>query len=682
MTLSSLRKGAMFLAVALAFGAMAHSGELPVAALPVFGAAWLAALLGGERLARRMGAALNLATLALMGLLTAVWLAGTWDLILSSALFAGAIAANRLLARRTPADDGAIYLAALLMVAAGAVLTGTIAFGVYFAGFAVVVTFALALSLLERAAVEHDAPSAAVRRLLSRPLLGAVATLSVLSLVGAIAVFFFFPRFTTGFLGRRAAAGRPTSGFSETMRLGGFGTVKDDPRVVAHVTLAPDPGADRLELRWRGRAFERFDGRTWLPTTGRPTLPSRRVPLAERSEPARELEVEILPDGGSPAVFLPEGAFEVSSPRRIPVRGPPRTLFFETDALGNVALQPRPEMGYGYQVLAGAKATAARGLGDAYPEDVAARCLALPPGLDPRVPALAREWTAGLADPLDKALAIERRLGQGYSYTLDLPGDRPDPIAHFLLERKAGHCEFFASAMTVLLRSVGVPARNASGYFGGQRTGPGEYVLRAGDAHAWTEVYFPQVGFVVFDPTPPAARPSSASSWRQRWADTVDRMQAAWLRLVIDYSYREQFAGASAAAQAVLGIVRRIQGGKSPPVLRILAALAAVVLGFWAARRLWRSGDAGARRSAGAVPLGAREAVLLYRALLKKLARRGIAKRPGQTPRELVEALGAARRPEHAVAAEVVERYLEARFGGRTLAASERERLRQAVKAL
>jgi transglutaminase-like putative cysteine protease len=680
--LQSLRKAASFLALGLAFGSMAHTGELPLFVLPLWGAVWVAALLTDGSLAQRLGSAITWLTVAALAGALAGWLSGAFDLVVAAGLFACAVSANRLLSRRTAADDAPLYLTALMMVAAGAALSGSIAYGAYFAGFAVTATFALTLSHLERVATEYDAPPSAVRRLVSAPLLLAVGALSVFALLGSIVVFFGFPRFTTGFLAPMLGHRSPTVGYSDSMRLDGIGTVKDDPRVVAHLAVSPDPLVEGLEMHWRGRAFERFDGRAWL-GSGKELLPQRQLTLAPASDRAmRQVEVEILPEGGSPAVFLPEGTAGVSEPRRIPPRRLAPTLFFFADELGNVRLQPAPDMGYGYHLVAQEPRRELARLGTDYPEDIRRRCLEPIAGLDPRIADLARRWTSGLTDPLDKAQAIERELSKGYAYTLELPGETADPIANFLFERRKGHCEFFASALTLLLRSVDVPARNASGYFGGQRVGEGQYVLRAGDAHAWTEVYFPGAGFVAFDPTPAQARLSSASGWRQKWADLVDKAQAGWLQKVIDYSIRDQVEGVSGLAQAVGGMLTRLHGGGGLPWKRILSAAGVLALAIWVARRLWEGGRPARARMDRRLSAEARDAVKLYRALLARLKKRGIQKRPGQTPRELVAELRSKRRPETAVAEEVTERYLAARFGGRPLGPAEQSRLRRAVREL
>src|SRR5262249_15046520 len=145
-----------------------------------------------------------------------------------------------------------------------------------------------------------------------------------------------------------------------------------------------------------------------------------------------------------------------------------------------------------------------RALPAVYPVQVIHTYLQLPP-LDPRIKALADQISSNSKNPYDKAANIQRYLISHYGYTLDLSGTHgDDPLADFLFVRRAGHCEYFASAMTVMLRAEGVPARYVTGFSPGEYNDVGgDYIIRESDAHAWVEVYFPQYGWLPFDPTPP-----------------------------------------------------------------------------------------------------------------------------------------------------------------------------------
>ncbi|ELY44733.1 transglutaminase TgpA family protein [Natronorubrum tibetense] len=133
------------------------------------------------------------------------------------------------------------------------------------------------------------------------------------------------------------------------------------------------------------------------------------------------------------------------------------------------------------------------------------------------------EITADADNPYDKAVAIEGHLRSTKDYSLDV--DRPDGnvAEEFLFEMDEGYCVYFATAMTQMLRAEDVPARYVTGYTAGQQVDDDEYVVRGTDAHAWVEVYFPDHGWVAFEPTPPGPRDEAhAESVEQARSDGVD----------------------------------------------------------------------------------------------------------------------------------------------------------------
>ncbi len=153
-----------------------------------------------------------------------------------------------------------------------------------------------------------------------------------------------------------------------------------------------------------------------------------------------------------------------------------------------------------------------RGAGTEYPDWVVPRYLQLPDSLPDDVRQLAEQWTEGLETPYDKAKTIEAWLREiPYNTQIEGPGLREDGVYYFLFEVREGYCQYYASAMVVMLRAVGVPTRYVHGY---RETDPegGVYHLLESDGHAWPEVYFPGYGWIEFEPTggePPLNRPSS-----------------------------------------------------------------------------------------------------------------------------------------------------------------------------
>ena len=118
---------------------------------------------------------------------------------------------------------------------------------------------------------------------------------------------------------------------------------------------------------------------------------------------------------------------------------------------------------------------------------------------------------ADAENPYDQAAAIEQYLIEEYDYSLGVEKPDGDVADAFLFEMDAGYCTYFATTMVAMLRSQGIPAQFATGYSEGERVGGDRYVVRGQDAHAWVKVYFPEHGWVEFDPTPPSERDEARS---------------------------------------------------------------------------------------------------------------------------------------------------------------------------
>jgi hypothetical protein len=147
-----------------------------------------------------------------------------------------------------------------------------------------------------------------------------------------------------------------------------------------------------------------------------------------------------------------------------------------------------------------------------YPDWIAGRYLQLPSALPERVTQLAQGVVASHGNPYDQANAIQDYLRSTIEYREDIeaPPEGSDPIDHFLFESRQGYCNYYASSMVVMARAVGIPARLAAGYVGGELdVESGRYLVREHNTHAWVEVYFPGFGWVEFEPTasePPIPR--------------------------------------------------------------------------------------------------------------------------------------------------------------------------------
>jgi hypothetical protein len=158
---------------------------------------------------------------------------------------------------------------------------------------------------------------------------------------------------------------------------------------------------------------------------------------------------------------------------------------------------------------------------------------------------------------------VEAFLRRNYQYTLSLtwdPGDQP--LSAFLFEARSGHCEYFASAMAVLLRAAGVPTRLVNGFLMGEYNPVGDvYIVRQSDAHSWVEVYLPGAGWTEFDPTPAGTNEPDAGLVAQL-ANYADAMRFFWNNYILAYDSDSQAYLFRSAQESVESLQRSIQGQK------------------------------------------------------------------------------------------------------------------------
>jgi hypothetical protein len=280
----------------------------------------------------------------------------------------------------------------------------------------------------------------------------------------------------------------------------------------------------------------------------------------------------------------------------------------------------------------------------------------MPPRLDARIAQMARQVTESADNNYDRALLLERYLMTNYEYTLQLPRTVPqDPLADFLFVRKRGHCEYFASSMAIMLRTLGIPSRVVNGF----RTSEfndltSNYVIRASSAHSWVEAYFPGSGWISFDPTPGAAR-TATTGW-SRMLLYVDAMASFWREWVVNYDVNHQRAIGEGAMQgsrllverarlwvqshyaALLNIARHAQHRvtESPKRWTALGIVLALLLLVTTNARLllrWIQ-EHKLRRHPEEAPQ--RAAALWYKKMTRLMARKGWRKTPAQTPQEFL----------------------------------------------
>jgi len=639
--------------------------------------------------------------------------------------FAALLQIVRLATRRGAAHDQQIIVLALLHFVAGTVLGGGLTYGLCFLGFLIVAPGALVLSHLrrevegnyrqgarDRTGLPVDVPRILrSRRVVGRGFLAATCLLSVPILVFTTALFILFPRVGLSLLLLNHPHAGRMIGFSDHVDLGDVGVLRDDPTIALRFELSdlPDPPPTRLSLKLRGTAFDSYDGRAWARAPREPGQlehgpeTSDLVALFRSPDPARDHVIRIdLEPIDPPVVFLPPRAvaLRIKAQNQILLGEP---LAIQRGADDELRYSGSDARGLRYDVYIAGEA-------EALPEQLAAkersRYLALPGDLPDRVSALAHQWTDALPTPEAKARAIEDHLRREYGYDLKSPSQgKPQPVDHFLFESKRGHCEFFSTAMALMLRSVGIPSRNVTGFVGGTWNRFGHYyAVREGDAHSWVEAYIdpgsPPLSprdrahtatWQTFDPTPASgAQPMEPPGGLYYYLrDLVEAMSQRWNTYVVGYDLRKQVRLFDELSRRYERLRRSTGVDKGPfehitrgPVVAALL-LVVVALGYVAWRRRRRATDR--REDAPTKPMvDARieAAAALYRALETALQSQGITRAPSTPPLRHAEELRARHHPLAGEVVELTEVYLSSRFGGDALTEARRRDFERRVREI
>ena len=587
------------------------------------------------------------------------------------------VAVVKILTGHTDRDYLLLKVIALLELLAACIVSASFNFFVFLLLFLVLGVATFASSEIRQSRKRGDSPARISGAGVTARLVGVVLTVSLAILLITAVLFFFLPRTARAAFQHLVSHRYHLAGFSNHVMLGEIGEIKQENVAVMHVKM--DRPEDRtLALKWRGAALSEFNGRAWFnrPAPGQILQPDRAGLLRLDDEPYHR--------GGhyiSYAVYLSDLAQDA-----LFFAGTPQYLRIDSLVVrrpfGNYSAQFTEARTVSYQVYSQLDSPA----GALDPESVTP----LPPGaretylqlprLDPRIRDLTEKIVGAEPSPAVQAAMLEKYLRTTYGYTLELPKTEPDdPLAFFLFHRKKGHCEYFASAMAVMLRVIGVPSRVITGFQSGVYNPiSGSQLIRTSDAHSWVEAWLPDRGWTTFDPTPPDANLVGLSAWTRLgfYADAIDVFWQDW---VLNYNLERQLQLASRVGESSRHIGLnwtdgpRFWSGRNWSGLRdfafvLLGAIALAFLGKFLRRDGWRWWTT--RQRMLKVQRGegqASDATLLYQRMLKALRRRGIEKPAWLTPCEFARVL---QEPELSLLVEdFTSAYNELRFGGNTEAA-------------
>jgi len=531
------------------------------------------------------------------------------------------------------------------------------------------------------------------------------ASFAQIVIVAALTLPFFFliPRFGGGGVAQGFGEGDAVTGFSDRVELGQVASIKRNPRVVMRVRLDHRP---TRYLRWRGVALESYDGHGWSVASERSErrdalgqeMISARGPVVDARfirdhviDPKRvdhnvEANLRAMGSAIEQTVVLEPLSTDTlfAAQRAYRLRGPLGTIFKDrlTGALSAQGIRSRIT----YQVSSDISVPSEQELRldspASAPQDKKDVCLQGVHRLDPRISQLTHEIVRNAPTPYDKARAIEHYLKTEFHYTLDLKSTDADPLAEFLFKTREGHCEYFATAMVMMLRTLEIPARIVNGFQMGEYNELNDmYTVRESDAHSWVEAYFPRTdSWIEFDPTPSAGindysldsdeQASIMVDVQHRLLTVKDRLLGYYLgarlwvrsllnRIIVERSWTpielfELTAAFVLMISSVMGLyiilAHRKQRSRAPtgygPWWHRL-----FILPTW--RRRLRRRDY--RQSA----------VLFYEQMLAIARRAGLVKQPYETPVEFAVASGLA------PIKELTTLYNRVRFGGGSLDTGE-----------
>jgi transglutaminase-like putative cysteine protease len=503
---------------------------------------------------------LNVGMLAITSITIAKALQGS-PATLSLAYFAALSQGLQLLDARPRKSEFLLVALALFQVILASNLTDSVFFPPLVLIFVVAVTWTLLIHMLRiEAALAGDLRGAEAG--LTPDLKRTTAALSLVSIVLALGIFMLLPRMKTSMLRGNLGSGFAVSGFSDHISLGAGGRIRQDGRVVMRVeTLEGEPAAEG-DGYWRGLAFDRFDGWTWSispgpgQTTRNPVTGIPRFGVTFGAGPGDGDVVErIVREPVEAGVLFGAGSIKrIEGPMQYVERDPNGGLYHPAGTEDRVryTLWTSPPIPRDARLerdhAALPRENGPRG------SNPAERYLTLP-SLDPAIARLAAQITATSTSDVGRLARLEEHLRRHGRYTDDPPErGNPDagrtPVEDFLLGDLAGHCEYFASAMVVMSRSLGLPARLVNGFAGGRRNAFGGFTeLSHADAHAWVEVHFADAGWVRFDPTPPDLRwqADGDTSLLEGIAELASVIELWWFQRVVDFDSSDQILALQSA---------------------------------------------------------------------------------------------------------------------------------------
>jgi protein-glutamine gamma-glutamyltransferase len=578
------------------------------------------------------------------------------------------------------------YLIAIVCLLIGAIFEQNLTFGFIFLSFNLVLSWCLILYTLMWEQYQSGGPLRDFKKTGKNKTPGSALLVwstgfVILSFCMTAVIFISFPRFGLGFISLNTPSS-PITGFSDTVTLGDVGKIKQNPAVVMRVEYSKGGKnyKPRSQIFWRGVVLDHYNGRTWTSTLGTEfetrNRPGTGLNLFRISSPKEVVQQNIFMESFNAPYLFTHGTPLFIDGNFIHVQMDKNFVFKTRDTRSG----PR-------------KYTLISEISDpdiSYSLDMPHNEPLLFPGRFLQLPDISHQ-IYDLADRLTRSVSTDKNRARNilnhfndFKYTLKMEND-PDKTAleHFLFKRKEGHCEYFASAMVILLRSAGVPARLVNGFVGVEWNDLGNYlIIRQQHAHSWVEAFIPGKGWTVYDPTPPDPALVNLSQLHPL-AKSLDFLRMSWQRYVVRYSVQDQAQVMDFFRTGGRDIMQKLKDLTSlnwkslgqeaqtySPVLLILILV--TIFSLFLKRRFGWQGFTLSSRP----PLS----VMLYKDMLRQLKKSGLQKKDSWTAQEfLASALPDSKRDP---IRRITEFYELHRFGNSTIHPSKEKEIRELIAML
>ena len=513
-------------------------------------------------------------------------------------------------------------------------------------------------------------------------------SLIVLIILLAAPMFFLLPRVGGAGIGGNQNGASTITGFSDRVSLGDIGKIQQNDQVAMRVRL--ENSKNSTNPRWRGIALDNFDNKTWSKSRKNVREPFNRDEKGTIKVDFAESQNDIVIQTFYLEPMDTQILFALSRP--VTIQGNFSTL--TKDSEGGIQFFRSNFERISYKVYSDTSLPNILELqkdNNSYsPEQQ--RYLQLPENLDNRIAQFAAKITQNTNNRYDKAKVIENYLQTNFGYTLELKAGGDQPVADFLFNIREGHCEYFATAMAIMLRTQGVATRIVNGFQTGDYNETADiFVVKQRNAHSWVEVYFPKENaWIPFDPTPFAGQTignTGSTGILGTFNNYLEALETFWIQYFVAYDNQEQqslmrsvrngfvdFQAKSSdwISQKQTQLIdwwKEVRGDKGLETSAIAigygigyfsVGILGIILLIWLYRKIiklkiWRNVFAWLRRK-NEITI-----VEFYERMQKVLAIRGFIRELHQTPLEFAFAINM---PE---AVSITEKYNQVRFGEKNL---------------